>query len=457
MRTAKQIGRIGALAVAIGVGLAAAVPAPAAEQTERTALFVCGTTCPTPDDAIMDLVVDQFLSPIHPGETITSVPVTTPQEYWPLTGILRLIGFVTGDPIIFGPGGPAWPDVPLWKLSGLLDRTANQSVLAGADALEAAIDARPNTPLVVYGNSQGASVVNTVKDRLAERYPEGTQVPDITFVLASDPNVPNGGLATRFPNLYIPILDVTFGATRTDTPFETHSIIRQYDGAADLPLYPINLIADINALLGFLYLHTHPFDVSLTDDASPPIVTTDPSGRNTYYFFPTDDLPLFAPLRQLGVPEALIDIVEPFFRVIVEWGYDRSIPPWQPTPARLIPPLNPVQAAADLVNAVSEGATNAARLVGAAPAAPDPEPATTAAVVESMSRNQAAASDTDKPAATDTDKPGTTDTDKPSATDTDKPGTTDSDKPGSAASTGGAGSTSGGDSGGDDGSGSAGE
>ena len=38
----------------------------------------------------------------------------------------------------------------------------------------------------------------------------------------------------------------------------------------------------------------------------------------------------------------MIDVVEPFFRVIVELGYDRTIPPWEPTPARLIPTLNPV-------------------------------------------------------------------------------------------------------------------
>ena len=73
---------------------------------------------------------------------------------------------------------------------------------------------------------------------------------------------------------------------------------------------------------------------------------------------------MFGPLRTLGVPEPLIDVVEPFFRVIVELGYDRSIPPWEPTPARLIPRLNPVKVAADLVNAIGEGINNAAALIG---------------------------------------------------------------------------------------------
>jgi hypothetical protein len=50
--------------------------------------------------------------------------------------------------------------------------------------------------------------------------------------------------------------------------------------------------------------------------------------------------------------------------VLVELGYDRSIPPWEPTPARLIPPLNPGKVAGNLVNAIGEGINNAAALVG---------------------------------------------------------------------------------------------
>ena len=68
---------------------------------------------------------------------------------------------------------------------------------------------------------------------------------------------------------------------------------------------------------------------------------------------------MFGPLRTLGVPESVIDVFEPFFRVIVELGYDRSIKPWEPTPARLIPPIKPVKVAADLVAAIGEGIDNA--------------------------------------------------------------------------------------------------
>ena len=88
---------------------------------------------------------------------------------------------------------------------------------------------------------------------------------------------------------------------------------------------------------------------------------------------------MFAPLRTLGVPESLIDVVEPFFRVLVELGYDRSIPPWEPTPARLIPPLNPAKVTADLVNAIGEGINNAAALFGSPSPLRSPAPVTLAA------------------------------------------------------------------------------
>jgi hypothetical protein len=76
------------------------------------------------------------------------------------------------------------------------------------------------------------------------------------------------------------------------------------------------------------------------------------------------------------VPEPVIDVAEPVCRDIVELCYDRSIPPWQPTPARLIPPLNPVTVAADLVNAIGEGIHNAAALIGAPASLRSPAPLT---------------------------------------------------------------------------------
>ncbi|MDT5243087.1 MAG: hypothetical protein QOD36_463, partial [Mycobacterium sp.] len=135
MGIAKHIGRVGALAAALGVGnirrtatrmtvsigvaavvMAAVAPIPDSTvspavklSADSTALILCGTTCPTPDKYWVESVMNQFITPTHPGQTITPVAVTTPEEAWPITGIFRLVGLVVGDPRLFGLGGPAWP------------------------------------------------------------------------------------------------------------------------------------------------------------------------------------------------------------------------------------------------------------------------------------------------------------------------------------------------------------
>jgi hypothetical protein len=377
MGNAKHIGRVGALAVALGV-MATSVSAAMASAADEppppkksTALILCGTTCPTPDDYFVDTAMNQYIKPSHPGQTITPVKVTTPEELWPATGALRLLELALGPPKLGGLDGPAWPDEPLWKLSGLFDMTANQSLQAGAADLEDAIAENPSDHLIIYGYSQGAGVANVVKGRLAEQYPKGTpagdNAPDVDFVLTGDPNLPNGGLMSRFAGLYIPILDFPFnGAARTDTEFDTVEISQKYDGFTDFPLYPLNVVADANAVLGLIYVHAYLFDVSIpADDPTSSPAYRGTYGDTSYYLFDNPDLPLFGPLRTLGVPEPVIDVFEPFFKVIVEQGYDRSIPAWEPTPARLLPPLNPAKVTTDLVDAVGEGIDNAKALIGA--------------------------------------------------------------------------------------------
>jgi hypothetical protein len=346
-------------------------------SADSTALIMGGTSVPTPDNVYIDAVRNQYIAPTHPGQDITYVAVTTPEEGWPLTGLLRLIGFAVGPQSVWGPGGAGWPDEPWWKLSGLFDLTYDQSFQAGVADLEQAMAAHGNDHLVIYGYSQGAIIANLEKQKLAEQYPPGTKAPDINFALSGDLNVPNGGIHARFPGLYVPIGWTFNGPEPTDTQFHTDVITRQYDGLADFPLYPLNLVADLNAVLGLAYVHLHDLDVSLPADPTTSKYYQGTHGDTSYYFFPTQDLPLFAPLRTLGVPESLIDVVEPFFKVLVELGYDRSIPPWEPTPARLIPPLNPVTVTSDLVKAIGEGINNALALTGSPPPLRIPAPDTT--------------------------------------------------------------------------------
>ena len=221
-------------------------------------MILGGTTVPTSDDANVEIVRNQFIGPTHPVSHQLRRG-DTPNEFWPITGLFRLLGLVLGPPGVWGLGGPGWPDEPLWKLSGLFDLTVDQSLEAGVADLEDAMAKHPNDHLVIYGYSQGAIIANMEKRKLAEQYPVGTTAPDIDFVLSGDLNVPNGGFAARFPGLYIPILDLPFnGPAPTDTQFDTTVIIRQYDGFADFPLYPLNVVADLNAVLGIVYVTLEP-------------------------------------------------------------------------------------------------------------------------------------------------------------------------------------------------------
>jgi PE-PPE domain len=377
----RYVGRVGALAVAtrmaVSVSVAALVVAamtptapevrlsasspPCTDTAVTCALILGGTSVPTPDQFYLDAVRDNFVGPLF-GQNVTYVPVTAPQEFWPITGAGRVLWLVLGPPEIWGPGGSGWPDEPVWKLTGFFDLTFDQSVAQGVTDLETEMAKHPGETLVIFGYSQGAIIANMEKQKLAEQYPEGTEAPDIEFVLIGDPNVPNGGLAARFPGLYIPIVNFSFnGPEPTDTQFHTTVDISAYDGAADFPLYPINLFATGNALLGAVYVHPRDLEPSVDDPGT--IHTT--YGDTDYYFHPTDDLPLFEPLRMFGVPEPVIDVFEPVVKEVVELGYDRTIPPGEPTPARLIPPIRPVEVVHDLANAVGEGITNAAALIDA--------------------------------------------------------------------------------------------
>ena len=151
-----------------------------------------------------------------------------------------------------------WPfPFPGW--GGLSGAKWNVSVASGVAQLTSDLigtyNPTPDSQVVVFGYSQGATVASQVKRNLGQL--SDAQKADIAFVLIGNPNRPNGGLFERLALLgTVPILDATFGQpTPTDTGIQTTDVAFQYDGVADFPTYPINLLADLNALAGFAYIH----------------------------------------------------------------------------------------------------------------------------------------------------------------------------------------------------------
>ena len=246
MSNAKYIGRVGALAVALGVGLAVAgtpgvafaEPADSgscsssdSSDADTTALVMGGTTVPTPDDASVEVIKNQYIAPTHPGQDIEYCAVTTPLEAWPLTGFGRLVGLALGLPSLGarrrGVAGRA-----VVETLGAVRPHPGSVGRAGVANLEQAMAEHGNDHLVIYGYSQGAIVATMEKRKLAEQYPLGTEAPDIDFVLRARPNVPNGGLLARFPGLYLPIGWSFDGPAPTDTQFDTVILNRQYEAWA---------------------------------------------------------------------------------------------------------------------------------------------------------------------------------------------------------------------------------
>ena len=305
------------------------------------ALMMGGTIAPTPSEFWQDTIVTDYIDPAT-GKTYTPVLVPTPESL-------------------------SSTSVPI----GLAD-------LQSAMAQQAA-----GQPYLVEGYSQSAGIVVDEKNELMQT----GQHPDVTLLMLGDPNRPDGGIDERFVGMVTPGLgmgDLT-GAEPTDAGIPTIDIANQYDFVADYPQFPINPVADLNAILGLIYAHggygdgVFPEEVPALWPPSAPLsgpyaseytvgsteIVKQVDGDTTFYFIPTTDLPLLDPLRSLGVPEPVLNIFQPALQVIVEAGYDRSIPFGDPTPAELIPTIDPATFTLEFTNAVVQGANNALELVGA--------------------------------------------------------------------------------------------
>ena len=227
----------------------------------------------------------------------------------------------------------------------------------------------PGEKAVAVGYSSSANVL--VREmRNLQGQPSGAPPTDqLGFFLMGNTNRPNGGILQRFPGLYIPDVDIRFdGSTPIDTPYATTDIGWEYDTASDFPLYPLNLLADLNAVFAGPITHSNYFNADVNGPRAFPDTTV---GNITYITLRAPHLPLLLPFYYAGFPKPLLDLVEPALTVMIDWSYDRSISPGTPTTARLIPNINPITAIGDLAKAVVEGMRRfSADLQPAVPAVP---------------------------------------------------------------------------------------
>jgi pimeloyl-ACP methyl ester carboxylesterase len=302
-----------------------------------------------------------------------------------------------------------------WPVSSghLGDPTYGAAVDEGVDALSAAIAAGADTdkPVIILGYSQGAVVVT--------EYMRAHPGAGNTYILVGNPNRPNGGIMQRFNGFYVPILNIPFnGATPTDGD-TVLDIAYRYDGWADFPTYPLNLLATANALLGIAFLHGKA-DLNVNAET---LAAAEQSthGNTTYYLLESERIPLLMPFDGI-VPDQVLDALEQPLRSLIETGYDRTNY-GKPTSAALLPPITlpQVSTAAEPEPAPRE-TRGPEEDEPTAAAAADDEPIKTRRTTKTSKRTPASRDADESEAETKSDKdPRAEDSDDTNAAATDSP------------------------------------
>jgi PE-PPE domain/PE family len=326
--------------------LTSVVRSASADPTIALILGTTGTAQPGPD--YLAAVNSSFIQRLYPG----AIPqgVFTPEQFWPVT-------------------------------PNLGNMTFGQSLAQGVPLLNNAINTTlsdPSNTAVVFGVSGSATLASNEINALMAAGPPYPYQGRLSFVLAGDPNNPVGGILERFPGFYIPFLDVAFnGATPPNSPYPTVIYTAQYDGIADLPQYPLNVVSDLNAFMGYFFVHdtygTPGTPVFVTPDqvANAVPLPTSPgyTGNTQYYMIMTQNLPLLEPIRAIpyaGPPIA--DIFQPDLRVLVDMGYPDYGPGGDyaniPTPAGLFFVPDPLTIIPDLALGAVQGPYGAAVEIG---------------------------------------------------------------------------------------------
>jgi hypothetical protein len=306
------------------------------------ALIMGGTNNPQPDPKYVTSIFNSYIKPVFGAATIPQ-GLFTPEQFWPVTPQLG-------------------------------NMTFGQSVAEGVSLLNNALLGptgviTQGNSAVVFGYSQSATIAtNEINALLALPAAQQPSPSVLSFMLIGDPNNPVGGILERFPGFYIPFLDVAFNGATPQSPWHTSIYTLQYDGIADAPQYPLNLVSDLNAFMGYFFVHgTYP-DLTATQVANAVPLPTN-GGNTNYYMLMSQNLPLLEPIRDIpyaGPPIA--DIFQPDLRVLVDLGYGDFGPGANyanvPTPAGLFDIPNPFTVIPDLALGAVQGPYGAGIEIG---------------------------------------------------------------------------------------------
>lgn len=338
-------------------GSITSAPAPTSAATVLAAaatqpLILGPSGVPIPSNRYVTTVMDYYVLPNSPEGAETPQVVFTPEGLYPITGVKSL---------------------PL-----------NTSVDQGMKILSDTLDQLPaGTTTTVFGYSQSAIIgslmeagyISPTSPYNDDPTPPG--IPDdltdsISFIYVGNELNPNGGFLSRFPGLNLPSLGIPFYGPTPENAYPTTNYAREYDGFADFPRYPLNLVSVVNALFGIAYVHTEytpgptcrSFCLTKQEvEEAIALPTTSPT--QNYYFMPTENLPLLQPLRAIPfIGNPIADLIQPVLKVIVDLGYGDPAHGFasgtQPdanvlVPFGLFPDVSPLEVIEKLVAGVQQG------------------------------------------------------------------------------------------------------
>ncbi len=207
---------------------------------------------------------------------------------------------------------------------------ADHAILDGVEQADIAVR-ETDGKVVVIGESMGSMVASRLAVELANR-PDAPSTNDIRFVLIAPPEA---GVAEYFKEgTYIPLLNYRISRV-PESPYDTTIVIGEYDGWADPPDRPWNLVSLANAVLGMAYVHGPP--IAAADPADVPrqnttVESNSQNGTVTTHLVPTENLPLTQPFRDVGMPDKVVDKADQVLRPVVDAGYRRHDEPDDPRP-----------------------------------------------------------------------------------------------------------------------------
>jgi hypothetical protein len=272
-----------------------AMVTPATAHGDDTPFYVMGGSgTPTPSTELIDAVESLYFPSVanFDGQpTFTNIDPTalmTPEQFYPITGLDQ--------------------------------ETLATSVAQGVQLLNSQIapELSNGQAVDVFGESQSAVIASLEMEQLEVTDPDA----DATFVLVGDLMNPNGGLLSRFEGLDLSALGIDFYGSTPADDFTTTIYTIEYDGYADFPKYPLDILSDLNAIEGLNTVHGDINDLTAAQLATAIELPTSGATDTTYYLIPTSDLPLLDPVRDIPVVgNAIADLLQPDLTYLVNLGY----------------------------------------------------------------------------------------------------------------------------------------